>query len=328
LKNIKTRKTILRLRWSFSSILIFIFSFFTVAQDKLNVEKLGQLQYSIGLNDIWGYVDSLGNEYALVGLEDGLSVVDVTNPTNPIEKITVQGPLTTWRDVKTWSHYAYYVHDKISSSSTLPEQGISIIDLDSLDTPIYKHINLLVDLDTIVDTLKSAHNIYIDENGVCYLFGSNIAKGGALMFDVATDPWNPKYLGIFNDFYLHDGMVRGDTLWGAAIYYGSFLAVDVRVKSFPQVLGSAFTPSVFTHNCWISDNGKTLFTTDERTNAYVTSYDVSDITKIQEYGRIQRLPGTNVIPHNVHVKGDFLITSYYTTGVQIVSKSTNKLICL
>ena len=315
MKNIKTRTTVLRLRWSFSFLLIFATCFLAVAQDKLNVEKLGQLPYTTGLNDIWGYADSLGNEYALVGLENGLSVVDVTDPSNPLEKFTVPGPNTIWRDVKTWSHYAYYVHDIVSKDS----QGISIVDLDSLDTPTFKHINLLVDLDTIVDTLKSAHNIYIDENGVCYLFGSNIAKGGALMFDVATDPWNPKYLGIYNDHYLHDGMVRGDTLWGAAIYFGSFVAVDVSVKKFPQILGSAFTPSVFTHNCWISDNGKTLFTTDERTNAMVASFDVSDLPKVEEYDRIQRLPGTNVIPHNVHVKGDFLITSYYTTGVQIVN---------
>jgi len=294
--------------------------FIANAQDKLNVEKLGQLKYSdSGLNDIWGYADNLGNEYALVGLTTGLSVVDVTDPKNPIEKLNIPGPKSVWRDVKTWSHYAYYVHDKIASNSVLPNHGLTIVDLDSLNTPWYKHLNLLVDFDTIVDTLKSVHNLFIDENGVCYLFGSNIAKGGALMFDVATDPWNPKYLGIYNDYYLHDGMVRGDTLWGAAIYFGRFVAIDVSNKKFPQMLGSGLTPSTFTHNCWISDNGKTLFTTDERQNGFIASYDVSNLPQEQSLAKLQRLPGLKLVPHNVHVKGDFLITSYYTAGVQIVN---------
>ena len=85
----------------------------------------------------------------------------------------------------------------------LPDQGLLVIDLDSLENPYYKEVRLKIDLDTIVDSLRSAHNLFIDENGVCYVFGSNVAKGGALLLDVATDPWNPEYLGIFNDFYFH-----------------------------------------------------------------------------------------------------------------------------
>ena len=40
------------------------------------------LTYSGGQTcaNIWGYVDSLGNEYALVGASNGLSIVNVTNP--------------------------------------------------------------------------------------------------------------------------------------------------------------------------------------------------------------------------------------------------------
>ena len=56
---------------------------------QLNMDSLGRLDYDAlhgtVLNDIWGYVDEMGNEYALVGTEDGTSVVDVTNPANPVE---------------------------------------------------------------------------------------------------------------------------------------------------------------------------------------------------------------------------------------------------
>ena len=44
------------------------------------------------------------------------------------------------------------------------------------------------------DTLKTVHNLYIDEKGYCYLFGANIGNGGALIFDIKSDPWNPTYV--------------------------------------------------------------------------------------------------------------------------------------
>ena len=32
------------------------------------------------LNDIWGWVDSAGNEYAIVGTNDGTSIFDLSDP--------------------------------------------------------------------------------------------------------------------------------------------------------------------------------------------------------------------------------------------------------
>ena len=308
-----------RLQWSFSLLFVLI-SISLFSQDKLNIEKVGQLPYNVGLNDIWGYTDASGKEYALVGLESGVSIVDISTPSSPVEKINIVGPNTIWRDLKTWDHYAFVTHDIISPGNVLKEQGLLIIDLDSLENPFYKELRLEIDLDTIVDSLKSAHNLYIDENGICYVFGSNVANGGALILDVATDPWNPKYLGIFDKYYLHDGMARGDTLWGAAVYNGVFAAIDVSIKNSPSLINTGFTSKLFTHNCWISDDGKTLFTTDERTDAYVGAYDVSDVGNgVQLLDKIQRLPGTEAVPHNVHVYKDWLVTSYYSTGVQIVN---------
>ena len=65
----------------------------SVAQ--LNMTLLGSKTYANELNDIWGYVDSLGNEYALVGAKDGVSVVDVTDPANPTEIWWFDGPFST-----------------------------------------------------------------------------------------------------------------------------------------------------------------------------------------------------------------------------------------
>ena len=40
-------------------------------------------------NDIWGWVSPDGSEYALVGLTDGFSVVNVTDPQNPTEEFFI-----------------------------------------------------------------------------------------------------------------------------------------------------------------------------------------------------------------------------------------------
>jgi hypothetical protein len=85
------------------------------------------------------------------------------------------------------------------------------------------------------------------------------------------------------------------------------------------------TPDTFTHNCWLSDDGNTLFTTDEITGAFIASYDVSDIFNITELDRIQSNPGSGVIPHNAFVLNDFIVTSYYRDGITIhdVSSPSN-----
>ena len=76
-----------------------------------------------------------------------------------------------------------------------------------------------------------AHNIYIDENGFAYIFGSQDGPAsGAIILDLNDDPMNPSIAGLFDDYYLHDGMVRGDTLWGSAVYEGVMSAIDVSDK--------------------------------------------------------------------------------------------------
>ena len=49
------------------------------AQTAQNMVFRSQLTYPYDASNIWGYVDETGKEYALVGTDDGLSVVNVTN---------------------------------------------------------------------------------------------------------------------------------------------------------------------------------------------------------------------------------------------------------
>lgn len=301
-------------------IALVVLSFSTVySQTRYNTTLLGSINFPNGLNDVWGYADANGNEFALVGKKDGFSIVDVTDPTSLVELMNIDGPFTSWRDIKTWNNHAYVVHDGVGPNGA---QALMIVDLNNIksvtlaDTVTFR--NNSVTFFTLGDSLTDSHNIFIDENGVAYLLGHNLGNRGAIMLDLTQDPEAPVYLGRFNDFYLHDGMVRGDTLWGSAVFNGFFAAIDVSNKANPVVLATKTTPNFFTHNSWISDDNNTLFTTDEVSNAYVASYDVSDLSNISELDRIQASTDTSALPHNTHVLGDFLVNSYYSEGLQIV----------
>ena len=57
------------------------------------------------------------------------------------------------------------------------------------------------------------------------------------------------------------------------------------------------TPNNFTHNAWVSDDGSTVFTTDEVSGAYIAAVDVSDISDMTVIDQIQSWSSeTNVIP--------------------------------
>ncbi len=152
------------------------------------MELLGHLPYSQDLSDVWGYVDEEGNEYALVGTYNGLSVVNVTDPANPTEVFFGSGPGSIWRDLKTWGDYAY-----VSNESA---EGIYIVDLSPLpNDPIVSTSNFTGSS----YNFSSVHNIYIDEFGKLYIFGANNGAGGAIICDLTDDPMNPVELGRFND---------------------------------------------------------------------------------------------------------------------------------
>src|SRR5436190_9298679 len=103
-----------------------------VLAQNYNIQLASHLPYTGGvqLANIGGYVDSLGNEYALVGTTEGLSIVDVTIPSSPVEVYAIPGQTSEWREVKTYRHYAYV--------TTEAGGGLQVIDLHALPSvPTY-----------------------------------------------------------------------------------------------------------------------------------------------------------------------------------------------
>jgi len=271
---------------------------------QINVSFLGQVPYAQDLSDIWGWKNPVdGREYALVGVFDGFSIVDVTVPSSPVALHFVPGDNSIWRDVKTWGNYAYVTNETGG--------GLLIVDLSALPGSITTYSWTGGSLG-----YNTAHNIFIDENGVAYLCGSNGALG-TLFLDVDSDPINPPVLGSYTTRYVHDTYVRGDTMWNAEISDGIFSVLDVTNKSAPVLLATQATTSNFCHNIWVSDDASWLVTTDEVSGAFIDAYDVSDLSDIRRIDTWRSNPGSGVIPHNVFIGGQYLLTSYYRDGLTI-----------
>ncbi len=300
-------------------LLSLIFNLFIVfslgySQDNLNLELVANVELGEQGNDIWGYKDANGIEYAVIGSFTNTTIFSLEDPANPIERIKIPGEASTWRDMKSWNTHIYVTTD-------VGEDGLLIIDMTNAPSDIsYKFWKPMLEITEPNPTLlRRCHNLYIDENGVCYLAGCN-GDGGAVILDITTDPNNPIQLGANYDRYAHDIYVRGDTMYSSEIEEGEFTIYDVSDKANIVNLGSQSTSTVFTHNAWLSDDGKYLFTTDEQPNAFVDSYDISDPQNIKFLDKYQPLEteNRNVIPHNTHYFDGYLVTSWYTDGVVVV----------
>ncbi|MBP7390242.1 MAG: choice-of-anchor B family protein, partial [Chitinophagales bacterium] len=291
----------------------FTFSFLSVLcsvllQAQLNIQQLGHFTFpqNVSTSNLTGYADTLGREYALVGTSVGLSIVDITTPATPVQLFMVPGATgqgAFWREVREYKGYAYV--------TTEEQSGLQVVNLKYLPDSIKYH--------TINPAgMETSHTIFIDEKGVAFVNGTD---KGLLMLDLNANGWNPPVLGDYNLKYVHDCFVRNDTMWAAHINDGVVSVVDVTDKTAADnaanTLTQFSTPLDFSHNTWLSDDSRYLFTTDEKPSSHLTCYDVSDLNNITETDRTQVDPGSNTIIHNTHFLNNYCITSYYTYGITI-----------
>ncbi len=296
-----------------TALLLFISP--NISFGQLNMHLQDSLTYSGGVSDIWGWAADDGTEYAIIALQAGVAIVDVTKDT--IEEVArIPQVSNTWRDIKTYDHYAY-----VSSEAQV---GILIIDLQYLPDSVQTYVWMdSIPTDNGPRELRKAHNLWIDEYGILYVIGSNVNNGGIVMLDVAADPIDPPFIALAPAIYSHDCYVRDSIIYSAEINAGNLSIYDMHDPQDIKLLGRTKTPNEFTHNAWLSDDGNTIFTTDERANAFVTSYDISDpsnITELDRYSEISKI-GMGNIPHNVLVWNDWVVTSYYANGTIVLDGS-------
>lgn len=293
-------------------LLCFTINTVNAIYSQLNMQLLGHLNYQTlhnsGCSNLWGYTDEQGNEYAIVGANKGTSIVNINNPNNLTEVYFLPDSNSVWREVRVWGDYAYI--------STEANAGLRIIDLSPL--PQSNNLTFTTFFGPPGNQWQTVHSLNIDENGILYIHGANRGNKGTFMYDLNSNPTNPPEVGVYDAYYTHDSYARGDTLYNAHILDGFFTVLDISNKANPVLLAQQTTPFNFTHNCWLSTNGKYLFTTDEKSNAYIAAYDISDLSNIKLVDKIRSNPGSGSIPHNTYyLQGDWLITSYYRDGVVI-----------
>lgn len=281
-------------------------------QPPINAAMVGHKAYPC-LSSLWGYTAPNGTEYAIVGSCDGTSIVSLADLNTMTEVAFIPGTQSIWREVKTWRNYAYV--------TTEANDGLLIIDLTNLPTSV-RHVwrRPHITINGQPDSISRIHSLTIDDSGYLFLNGTNPRNFGTYMFDLNSDPENPPLVTGVNNRYCHDVYSRGNYLYTSDIYEGYCSVFDISNRNNPQFVTDWLTPNQFNHNAWLSDNGQYIFTTDERANSFVACYDISDLNNVREVSRWQNpyTTGRGVVPHNVRVKDDFVVTAHYTDGVTII----------
>lgn len=276
------------------------------------LQKIGHLAYTPkSLSGCWHHVDSAGGEWGLIGTSEGLSIVDVRDPAYPEERFFVPGIMNNWREVRTWGGFAYVGSEALLS-------GITIVDLRELPDTVYWKVWRG---NGVFDSLIAKSHTVQTQDGYLYVFGGLGSFDGAVIADLA-DPWNPEIVGLYDEKYVHDGYIRGDTLWTSEVYEGWFGVVDISDRSDPVLLATQPTPFAFTHNTELNAAGNVLFSTDERPWAPLASFDVSSLDDIRLLDTYlpTRKPSGEV--HNVRVIHDnFLVNPSYRGQLTIVDAS-------
>ncbi len=253
--------------------------------------------------DVWGYFDAgTGRAYALVGGTGrdttALYVVDVTDPAVPRLTATLGVP---GFDMKVWQHFAYTVTGS-GDRGGAPEGRI--LDLSDPARP------------QVVGAFPSAHNLFIDENGLMYL-----EFPGLRIFDLKPDPLQPVLL--WSDFPQqgHDATVVGTRLYdfhgtdGTRIY-------DVSTPSAPRLLGAITLPSIrYHHSGWPTGDGAHLFLCDEGARGTATDVTVWDIRDPGNPALVGGITDTTATVHNLYVRDDLAYVAYYKAGFRLYDVS-------
>ncbi|MFN0175943.1 MAG: choice-of-anchor B family protein [Saprospiraceae bacterium] len=295
-------------RFSLTSLALFA----TLALSAQNLQRIGHLSYDqLKLAGCWHHVDNTGVEWALVGTSAGLSLVDLDDPSQPVERFAVPGLANNWREVKTWAGYAYV-------GSEASQSGITIVNLnylpDSIQWKVWRG-------DGFFDSLVERSHALQAEAGYLYICGGASITSGVVIADL-SDPWNPHVVSKYAANYVHDVFIRGDTLWTSEIFAGQFGVVDISNRTNPVLLATQPTPGAFNHNAGLSDDSKTLYTTDEKSNAPLASFDVTKLDDIRLLDLYYPSKNPEGEVHNVRVMpGDFLVCPSYRGQLTIVDGS-------
>jgi choice-of-anchor B domain-containing protein len=268
-------------------------------------------------NDCWGYVSPSGREYILMGLQNGFSVLEVTNPTAPTQIGYIPGSTSAWRDIKVIGRYAYGV-----SEGGL---GIQVIDLAGVDSGSVRHVG-----NVMRSGHTTTHNIVANpDSGFLYLCGANIANGGLVAVSL-DDPEDPRIVGAWSTRYVHDAQV---VTYTEGPYAGREIAfcftggrgldvVDVTDKNnMFRIGGDRYSGVRYAHQGWLTEDRRHLLLNDEMDEGSVydvTTTHVFDVSDPADPRRVTTFTsGSASTDHNLYVVGDIVYQANYMSGLRV-----------
>ena len=253
--------------------------------------------------DCWGYVDTAGNEYALIcARNEGVSIIDLS--TIPISEVGFLPPIVAGndhKDVKIYKNYAIVVSEGESTQ---------IFDISDVTAP--------VQVSTIAhDNGEGAHNCKV-EGDYLYIMGDHIT-GGLLIYDI-TNPALPSFVTNFEPYYYHDIDIYNDTLYAAAIFGQGIDVLDITNKAVPSLISTFNYAGSGAHNAAVLDSGRYVAIGDEiGTGQHTRIFDIQNLGSVTKVADIIVHP--NASAHNCYEKNDTLYIANYTEGTQIYDVS-------
>ncbi|MCI0404707.1 MAG: choice-of-anchor B family protein, partial [candidate division Zixibacteria bacterium] len=281
------------------------------ARPNFNIEKIDSIPIS-GTEGCWGYVDSVTNkEYALICANNRLEIWDVTKPESARLAQSVPATGLDLKQVRPYLHYAFAVNQQ--------DSGLQVIDLSDPENA-YTLTSYATQ-----SNHGGAHTVHIDGH-YAYLGMNGNSPYDWRIIDI-SDPLDlqprGRYMtsqpsgGYLNVLQSHDSFVKGDTAY-VAFLSGGFSILDVSIKNLPRKIADVVYPGAFTHNCWPTEDGQYLFTTDEIPGTgHLRVWDIRDPANPVQAAEWMP-PGAPSIIHNVQVKGIYAYISYYADGVVIL----------
>lgn len=289
-------------------ILLFVFSNSNAQLPNYNTYLLANINNYPGYSGCWGYVTNDNKEYALLGCFNGTSVVNITDSSNIHEVDFVPGANSAWREIKTYSHYAYVVSEGTNSK-------LQIIDLQYLPDSV-----------SLIKTWNysgytQAHNI--SQSGpYLYLSGGNASPNGGVQIIDVSDPVNPVRRGFNSVRYAHDCTVKNDTIWSMNINNQRLSILNANNKDSIFEIRNFTTLQSSPHNCAFTKDNKFVYISYENTDpGMIDIWNIEDIDNITYIRSWQPTGITTSITHNVEIYDTIAIVAHYTAGIRIINIS-------
>ena len=280
-----------------------------------------------GANDVWGWTDpETGVEYALVGERQGLAMVDLSEPTDPVlvAFMYTQTSNSTWRDMKVFQDHVYVV-------SEANGHGLQVLDLNQLRD--LTEFPTILEPTTWVSNFSDAHNVIVDEESeLLYAVGTNLAGGGLVVFDISA-PANPILLGVFGEAgYTHDaqGVVYAGPdqshVGQSIVFAANASQLAILNTTDPTDIGAISTVTYdysYTHQCWLTEDHRYLLLGDELDeqnqgiNTRTLIFDVQDLENPFLIG--EHFSNLTAIDHNQYVVGNLLFQANYRAGLRMLT---------